>query len=209
MTSRPFNTGDSGCPFLRWMLGVRAFQRGRNTLILAFCMIAALAFAQSRMSEYDVKAAYLFNFGKFIRFTSSDAVSNRQSFDICIVGEDPLGHTLDDLTANERLDGKPVRVERLKSAPEARGCAIAYISSFEGARIGADLDALRREPVLTVSDSANFLQQGGIIQFVTVGNHVRFNVNLDAARNAQLSLSSELLKVALSVNAQTPSGVRP
>jgi hypothetical protein len=161
------------------------------------------------MSESDVKAAYLFNFGKFVRFTSSDAVNKRQSFDVCIVGADPLGATLDELTANEQLDGKPVRVVRLKNAADARGCAIAYISASEGARVGSDLDALRGQPVLTVSDAANFLQQGGMIQFVTVSNHVRFAVNLDAVRSAQLNLSSELLRVAISVNGEPAAGVRP
>jgi hypothetical protein len=160
------------------------------------------------MSEYAVKAAYLFNFGKFVRFMPTDAVNNRQSFDICIVGEDPLGHTLDDLTANEQLDGKPVRVVRLKGAAEAHGCAIAYISSSEGARVEADLDELKGQPVLTVSDKADFIQHGGMIQFLTVENHVRFAVNIDAVRGGQLSLSSELLRVATTVAGRNSPGVR-
>jgi hypothetical protein len=199
------NTGAVRFPSL-WDLVSRGKSSAR---IIAFCMIAALAYPQSRMPEYAVKAAYLFNFGKFVRFASSDAVNNRQSFDICILGEDPLGHTLDELTSNERLDSKPVRVVRLKNASDARGCAIAYISSSEGLRVVPDLDALRGQPVLTVSDDANFLQRGGMIQFVIIENHVRFAVNLGAARNAQLSLSSELLKVAISVNLETPAEVRP
>ncbi len=181
----------------------------RSVAIIALCAIAAAVSAQNRVSEYAVKAAYLFNFGRFVRFAPSDAVNNRRTFDICIVGEDPLGLALDDLTANERLDGKPVRVARMKTAGEARTCAIAYISSAEGAHVRTDLDALRGLPVLTVSDSANFLQHGGMIQFVIIGNHVRFAVNLDAVRSAQINLSSELLKVAVSVNGETPAGVRP
>lgn len=177
--------------------------------MIAFCMMAAIGHAQNRISEAAVKAAYLFNFGKFVRFTPSDPVKNRQSFDICIVGEDPLGTTLDGLTANEQLDDKPVRVVRLKSAEAARACAIAYISGSEGTRVGADLEMLKGQPVLTVSDAANFLGDGGIVQFVTVGNHVRFAVNLDAARVAQLSLSSELLKVAIAVHGEIPPGVQP
>jgi len=177
--------------------------------IIAFCLIAWLAHAQRQVSEFDVKAAYLFNFGKFIRFTQPDVVNKRQSFDICIVGEDPIGHTLDELTANEKLDSKPVRVLRLKAATEARGCAIAFIGPSEDARLASDLDALRGQAVLTVSDAARFLQSGGMVQFVTVSNHVRFAVNLDAVRSAQLSLSSELLRVAISVHGESPTVVRP
>ena len=161
------------------------------------------------MPEYDVKAAYLFNFGKFVRFAPPDANSERQNFDICIVGEDPLGATLDDLTQNEQLDGKPVRVLRLKTAAEARLCAIAYISASEGSRVKNDLDTLHGQPVLTVSDSEKFIQNGGMIQFVTQQSHVRFAVNLDAVRNARLSLSSELLRVAISVTGKPPAEVLP
>lgn len=209
MTSCRSNTDASGCLSVWQSLGAGVSKSGRNVPIIAFCMIATLAFSQNRISEYAVKAAYLFNFGKFVRFAPSDAANNRQSFDICIVGEDPLGHTLDELTANERLDSKPVRVVRMKAAAEAHGCAIAYISSAEGGRVEADLDELRGQPVLTVSDSLNFVQHGGMIQFLTIENHVRFAVNLDAVRDSKLSLSSELLRVATSVTAEKPTGVRP
>ncbi|HEY3705440.1 MAG TPA: YfiR family protein [Terracidiphilus sp.] len=171
--------------------------------------MVATTWAQNRLSEYAVKAAYLFNFGKFVRFTSADTAAKGQSFDICIVGEDPLGHTLDDLTANERLDDKPVRVVRVKRAEEAGDCEIAYISAAEGTRITGDLNALRSRTVLTVSDAPDFLQHGGMIQFLTVEKHVRFAVNLDAVRAAQLSLSSELLRVASSVKGGSSAGVRP
>jgi hypothetical protein len=177
--------------------------------IIAFCVIASFAYAQRQISEYEVKSAYLFNFGKFVRFAQTDAVAGRSNFDICIVGEDPLGHTLDQITANEQLGGKPVRVVRLKAATEARGCSIAYISPSEGAHVEADLEALHGEEILTVSDFPRFLQHGGMIQFVTVAKHVRFAINLDAARSAQLSLSSELLRVAISVNGEPSTEVRP
>jgi hypothetical protein len=212
MSTRPSKTGAVDRPFLWRTAGARACRAGRSIVgiaIVAAGVFAAFASAQNRMSEYDVKAAYLFNFGKFVRFTPSDADNNRQSFDICIVGEDSLGHTLDELTANEQLDGKPVRVARLKTAAEARGCAIVYISASEGARVRNDVEALRGQPVLTVSDADSFLQSGGMIQFVIQASHVRFSVNLDAVRDAQLSLSSELLRVAISVNGKPPAAVRP
>ena len=133
----------------------------------------------------------------------------RQSFDICMVGEDPLGHTLDELTANEQLDGKPVHVVRVKTAAEARGCAIAYMSASEAARVETDLNALRGQAVLTVSDAPEFSSARRNDAVCTVANHVRFSVNLDAVRSAQLSLSSELLRVAKSVTGQPPTEVRP
>lgn len=178
---------------------------------VAFLLVvaAAVAHAQSLVSEYAVKAAYLFDFGKFVRYTSSGGHNQNPTFDICILGQNPFGHTLADLTANEKLDGKPVRVLRVQTIEQARECSIAYLSASERGRMAHDLDELRGQQVLTVSDSSHFLQKGGIIQFVTVGDHVRFAVNLNAAHKAQISLSSELLKVAISVQGNQAAGVRP
>jgi hypothetical protein len=179
----------------------------RFVAVIASCTIALVAYAEAQTPEYAVKSAYLFNFGKFLRFAPSEAVESRQSFDICVVGNDPFGGTLDELTANEQLDNKAVRVVRLKSGSEARGCAIAYISAAEGDRVERDLEAVRGHQVLTVSDAQDFLRRGGMIQFITVGDHVRFAVNLDAVRSAQINLSSELLKVAISTDGKTSPGV--
>lgn len=209
MTSCPSKTGADDSPLLWRSPRARAVRAGSPIAIVVFCVLAACASAQTRMSEYAVKAAYLFNFGKFVRFAPAAAASSGRTFDLCIVGEDPFGESLDDLTANEQLDDKPVSVLRLKKADEARGCAIAYISASEGNRVGADVNALRGRAVLTVSDAPDFLQRGGMIQLLVVDSHVRFAVNLGAVRSAQLGLSSELLRVAISVNGEIPPGVRP
>jgi hypothetical protein len=209
MKHSPWNAVASPRPSAERAPGTRVVHRKWRQAVSAFCLISTFAQAQNRISEYAVKAAYLFNFGKFVRFTPSEAITERKNFDICIVGNDPFGRTLDGLTANERLDGKPVRVLRLNDVTEARSCAIAYISASEGTRIKSDVDTLRGQQVLTVSDAAQFLEQGGMIQFVIIENHVRFAVNLEGARGAQLSLSSELLKVAISVNGASLPEVRP
>ncbi len=190
------------------IIATKRSRKGLLAIIAACCTVAILASGQSPVSEYSVKAAYLFNFGKFVRFASAEGGESRATFDLCIIGEDPLGRSLDEITANEKLDGKPVRVTRFKSAAEARGCGIAYISAAEGSHVDSDLQALSGQQVLTVSDSNDFLRRGGMIQFVNVANHVRFAVNLDAARKAHISLSSELLRVAISVNGDAPTEVR-
>jgi len=84
-----------------------------------------------------------------------------------------------------------------------------YISAAEDTHMKSDLDELRGQAILTVSDAADFLEHGGMIQFVIVANHVRFAVNLDAVRSAQLTLSSELLRVAISVRGKAQAEVRP
>ncbi len=156
--------------------------------------------AQPRPSEYDVKAAYLLNFGKFVRFSSSASQAQQSTFDICILGEDPMVASLDAITVNERINERPVRVVRLKEPGVARGCAIEYISASEAAHLERDLNQIGDGDVLTVSDAPRFLALGGMVQFVPVANHVRFAINLTAVKRTHLVVSSELLRVAVSIS---------
>ena len=162
---------------------------------------------QSPASESDVKAAYLINFGKFL--SSSDATVPHATFDVCLLGQDPVGHSIDEIAANESIDNHQVRVARVSDVTEAKSCAIAYISSSETERIREDLAILSGTDVLTVSDLPDFLKRGGMIQFVVVANQMRFAVNLDALNHAHLKLSSELLRVAASVTGTQKPEARP
>lgn len=158
--------------------------------------------AQSRKpTESDVKAAYLFNFGKFVKWPSP-AAAPETSFTICVLGLDPFGATLDATVSGERVEGKAVVVRRVASEKDARGCRIVYVSSSEDARVRSLLAGL--DPgVLTVSDIPHFTEDGGMIQFVMENNRVRFVVNLTAAERGGLTLSSELLKVATKVKKES------
>lgn len=165
-------------------------------------LISAGAWAQAKPSEYDVKAAYLFNFGKFMRISGTQP--KHPTFDICILGRDPIGQVLDAITANEKIDGHLVRVLRLRQPQQARQCEIVFISPYEGDSIRTDLAVLSGSETLTVSDTPDFLARGGMIQFVIEQDHVRFEVNLDAVAQAHVVLSSELLRVAAAVKGKPP-----
>jgi hypothetical protein len=173
-----------------------------------FCTLAAASAgaAHAQTSEYDVKAAYLFNFGKFIRVAGAPQPQN-STFDICILGRDPIGRAMDDIAANESIDDRPVRVSRISDASQGRKCAILFISPYEGDAIREDLAVLGDADALTVSDAPDFLEHGGMIQFVPDDDHVRFAVNLDAVGRTHLVLSSELLRVAATVKGK-PQGVQ-
>ena len=169
---------------------------------------AMCSFAQPpRPTEYDVKAAYLLNFGKFVR--SSRQSPARSSFDICVIGRDPLESSLESIASDTTIDNFPVRIHRLQDVTDARACAVVFLSATENDRIREDLAILGNSDSLTVSDAPDFLQHGGMIQFVLVSNHVRFSVNLDAVSRAHLVLSSELLRVASSVSGKPPIGELP
>ena len=148
-------------------------------------------------TEYQVKAAYLYNFGKFIHWPAASGKGD--SFAICVLGRDPFGTMLDATLAGETIDGRKVTALRLARAQDATECRILFISSSESGRLNEILAALGKGGVLTVSDMPHFTEHVGMIQFVLEGDRVRFEVNLGAAQRAGLSPSSELLKVATTV----------
>lgn len=174
-------------------------------LILSLPRVAA----QARPSQYDVEAAYLLDFGRFTELSTSSPAQRRTTFDVCILGRDPIGPTIDKLAANETVENHPIRVLHGISPSQARTCAIAFISTREPDEIRQDLDLLAGADVLTVGDSPDFLNVGGMIQFVVDKNHVRFAVNLDAVRKTHLVLSSQLLRVALYVSGEPQSEAGP
>jgi hypothetical protein len=178
-----------------------------STLLLAQLPAATLPAQPPKLSEYDVKAAYLLNFGKFVRM--SKPAPGRSSFDICLLGRDPMGPALDALADNTRINDLPVRVNHLPDISAAKNCAILFISSTESDHIREDLAILGNTDTLTVSDAPDFLEHGGMIQFVLVSNHIRFAVNLEPVSRTHIVLSSELLRVASSVSGKPPIGGLP
>ena len=164
------------------------------------CSCILLPFAQAapdtRPTQYEVEAAYLFDFGKFIAWPAASADT---PFVICVLGQDPFGAILDRTVAGESLRGRQVQDRRIAHPQDAPGCSILYISSSESPRLNKILSTLQGAPVLTVSDIPDFVQQGGMIQFVLRDGRVRFAVNLAPAQSSGLSMSSELLKVAVEV----------
>jgi len=166
-------------------------------LLLFFATAAFVVFtaAQNRKpEEYQVKAVYLYNFGRFADWPVSEPKDD--TFSICVLGTDPFGRELDDVAAGEQIDGKKLSVRRVATVREVGGCRILFISDSESSRIKDIIASLGKLPLLTVSDIRGFVDDGGMIEFVIVDNKVRFQVNLTAAQEAGLTLSSQLLRVA-------------
>ena len=172
--------------------------------VFALVLVVSAASAQgARPAEYQVKAAYLYNFGKFIDWPPSPAAKEgsvkEEPFSICVLGRDPFGAILDSTLAGGRINGQGIETRRIATPHEALNCRIVFIGSSEENQLKEDLALLQGTSVLTVSDIAEFSRRGGMIQFVLQDNKVRFEINLAATQNAGLMMSSELLKVASTV----------
>jgi len=162
----------------------------------------------AELTPYDVEAAYLYNFGKFVRWPDAPAAATAP-FTICILGEDNFGAKLDSLIANETIQGRSIVAKRLSSITTADACQILYLGDSEAPRLAKDIAALQQKSVLTVSSMPDFIQHGGMIGFVLQNKRVRFAVNLPNAERNGLNLSSELLKVAVYVNTKTSPEEKP
>src|SRR5712692_793253 len=159
---------------------------------------------QSTPSEYEVKAAYLYNFGKFVEWPAK-VTADGDFFSICVLGEDPFGPIIDRTIVGESINGKKAVIKRIAKPQDALSCRILFISSSEESRLKEILTVVVKTSVLTVSDIPEFTGRGGMIQFVVEANKVRFEVNLTTAEREGLTLSSQLLKVAISVRRNPPA----
>lgn len=188
----------------------RAGSAFRLLLALSTSFLPVSFFCQAQsprpVTPSDVEAAYLYNFEKFVTWPS-DAEQGAAPFDLCILGDDSFGETLNSMIAGETHHGRKLVVRRLPSAATATNCQILFIGQPEESRLTKDLNALQKKPVLTVSAIPGFLEHGGMIQFILQNRKVRFAVNLTAAEQAGLQLSSELLKVAVHVDSKPASEV--
>jgi hypothetical protein len=156
---------------------------------------------QPKPLDIEVKAVYLLNFGRFTTWPPAVTGGAVDGFTLCVLGRDPLGSTLDAVVARETIDGKRVVTKRIAKAEDVIGCRILFVGGVADQELTRVLQTVEKAGVLTVSDMPQFVERGGMIQFVLQGRKVRFIVNVPAAEQAGLMLSSELLRVAVAVQA--------
>jgi len=173
------------------------------TLLLA---LPAAVRAQAAAPEQDVKAAFLFNFTKFVEWPSAAFSDDGAALQLCVFGDHPVGKSLE-AVAGEEVGGHRLVVRRAEDPGKLAGCHVLFIDPSEsGDRTSQVLSSLRGEPVLTVGDNRGFLDRGGIINFVLEGTKVRFEINQDAAERAGLKISSKLLRLAVRLTPGTKPG---
>jgi hypothetical protein len=164
--------------------------------LLAATLVTVSPSAQ-RPREYQVKAAYLYGFGRFVEWPSSAASDD--AFVLCVLGDDPFGPVLDQAVEGSTMKNQPVMIRRIERPEDGLPCETLFVSTSEQPRLARILAVLDHRPILTVGDTPEFAQRGGMIGFSVDGSRVRFTVNLAAAQDAGLMLQSELLRVAAAV----------
>jgi len=166
-----------------------------------FCVVqvmipSAAGGQEYSVDEYKLKAAMLYHLTQFVEWPDSSYPGRNAPILLCIVGQDPFANSLTATIPRESDNGRPVLIRHLQSDTEFRGCHILYISSSERKTATHIFSALNGSSILTVGEMAQFAARGGIIQFSLQDQHVRFDINLDAASRAGLKISSKLLALA-------------
>lgn len=149
---------------------------------------------QAQANEYQVKAAFIFNFAKFVEWPG-DAFSEGDALVVGVVGDDPFGGALDRLNGS-LANGRHLKIKRLRVGDNLRACNILFISKSEGKNLGKILDSVKGTSVLTIGDMSQFNQAGGMIRFVIQNDKVRFEINAGAASQTRLRISSKLLALS-------------
>ena len=146
--------------------------------------------------EYQVKAVFLFNFAQFVEWPPAAFADDKSPLVIGILGDDPFGAYLDEVVRAERVGNRPMRVQRYQRADEITTCHVLFISRSEESRLGQILASLKDRNILIVGDSDNFIQHAGMVQLATSQGKVHLRINVNAARTANLTISSKLLRSA-------------
>ncbi len=184
--------------------------------ILPILLAATALRAQeaSGSSEYLIKAGFIYNFANLVQWPSSSFSQSDSPIVIVILGEDHFGNTLDRALDGKKVNSRSFVIKRARTVTELqrtlgpqKDCQILYVSSSEMPHLGEAIQILKGVPVLTIGETPGFAKDGGIINLILEDNKVRFEVNVRAAKDADLNISSRLLALARIV--QSPEGRKP
>lgn len=182
-------------------IAATALRRALVLLAAAGAFAGVPAGAAAPVSEYQLKAVFLFNFAHFVEWPPSAAPGDAHPFVIGVVGKDPFGRALDDVVRGESVNNHPLAIERYATAAQIGDCQILFIPASELGHLPEVLAAIRGRSVLTVTDAEGPAPRGVIVGLVRRDNRIRLRIDLEAAKAGNLTISSKLLRPAEIVNA--------
>jgi hypothetical protein len=165
---------------------------------LLFCVLVSTGSAWADVSkEYKLKAAFLYNFAKFVEWPATSFAAPESPLVIGVFRTNPFGAELEKAVKGRKINGHPIVVTLIPSAAAARQTQILFVGSAQDTKLAELKGALQGTPVLTVGESGAFSRQGGMITFTQEGNSLRFSIDNGSAQKAGVKISSHLQKLAL------------
>ena len=176
----------------RWVVGRAA----AVSLVMALGNCVSAGSTAQPFDEYQVKAAFIYNFVKFVQWPAEAFQSSNEPIAICVLGQDPFGRSLEDTVAGRTIDGRSLAVRHISSIKQVAGCHVLFIGSVETKRSLPMLAEINRPGVLTIGESDASGADGVVINFKLEGGKVRFEISVEAAELEKLRISSRLLSLA-------------
>jgi hypothetical protein len=164
-------------------------------------VLALTAFAGT-VDEYQLKAAFLYSFAKFVEWPPASFKTGKDPIRICVIGEDPFGGSLDEVLKGKTVLGRPIELSGIPGAAQAADCQIAFVSSSEQKHLRAIMKYLPASGILTVGETDGFAQHGGMINLTRENGRIRFEINAELASAAGLRISSRVLELARIVKSE-------
>jgi len=165
--------------------------------VLVFALVMLLPASNipaNNLEEYQVKAAFIFNFIAFTEWPESQD----KTIDLCVYGKDKFGPEIDDLQT-KAVNGNAIKIVRLESLAKIENCQVLFISESETSNLASILNKIEGKPILTVADALGAANEGVMINMQLVQSKIKFEINLKSARDAQLNINSRLLQLATEV----------
>jgi hypothetical protein len=174
--------------------------RSAFTLLLICAGILFTSQKSITTREYQLKAAFLFNFTQFVEWPQKAFQTEQAPAIMGILGNDPFGTYIDETVVGETINGHSLIVKRYKKVEDIQSCHILFINLNDQEHLKKALAELKERNILTVSDEKEFIKLGGMIRFFTENNKIQFQINPEAAKTADLVISSKLLRLAKTDN---------
>jgi hypothetical protein len=147
------------------------------------------------VSETEVKAAFLYNFAKFVTWPAEAFSSENAPIQLAVFGDEDVTSTLKSLLSDKKAHGRSFEVKRISNPQEAKTFQMVFVTGSENRRAAQILEATKKLPVLTIGETEQFIDLGGMISFVFEETQLRFEINPEPAGKAKLDISSKLLRL--------------
>ena len=182
-----------------------AFCGLRLLLLATACWpgLPAAAAEPASTKEYEVKAAFLYNFTKFVEWPEEKFAATNSPIVIGVLGRNPFGTALEEMIKNRKVNGRGIQLKQIDSVAEVPGLHVLFVSNGDSERFAGLADALQEGSVLGVGESEALLKRGGAIMFALEGDKVRFELDINSAERARLKISAQLQKLARKVRGKS------
>jgi len=163
------------------------------------CLSVTSGRGAEALKEYELKAAFVYNFSKFIEWPTNRLHGASTPFVVAVAGTSPCAAELGKIAKERKVNGRTIIVKTVQTPAEARDAQVLFVAASEDSRLKEWLAGIHGAGVLSIGESERFSKEGGMINFLLEGEKIRFDLNIDQAEDTGLKISAQLQKLARTI----------